>query len=111
MTSTEPIRFDGEVAIVTGAGRGLGRAYAEALAARGAAVVCNDIDSEAASNAAREIIEQGGAAVPETSSVSTPEGGAAIVQTAVDAFGSVEIVVNNAGQLRNAAFEELTIEH
>jgi len=106
----EPIRCDGEVAIVTGAGDGLGRAYSLALAARGASVVCNDIVASRAEATARQITEQGGSAVPETSSVATPRGGQAIVTAAIDHFGSVEIVINNAGQLRNAAFEDLTIE-
>jgi NAD(P)-dependent dehydrogenase (short-subunit alcohol dehydrogenase family) len=110
MSATAPIRFDGDVAIVTGAGHGLGRAYALELASRGAAVVCNDIDASRAAATADAIRERGGIAVAEASSVSTPEGGAAIVEAAVDAFGSVEIVVNNAGQLRNAAFEDLSVE-
>jgi len=110
MGDTEQIRFDGEVAIVTGAGHGLGRSYALALAERGAAVVCNDVVAERAGAVATQIADMGGSAVPEASSVATPEGGAAIVQTALDAFGSVEIVINNAGQLRNAAFEDLTVD-
>ena len=105
-----PIRFDGQVAIVTGAGDGLGRSHAVELASRGAAVVCNDVVGHAAEVTAQEIARQGGAAVPETSSVATPEGGGAIVQTAIDAFGSVDILINNAGQLRNAAFEEMSVE-
>ena len=107
---SQGIRFDGQVAIVTGAGSGLGRGYAVDLAARGASVVCNDLVETAAHDTAREIVERGGTAVPETSSVASPEGGAAIVQSAIDSFGSVEIVVNNAGQLRNAAFEDVPVE-
>ena len=105
------LRFDDEVAIVTGAGNGLGRSYAIELAARGAAVVCNDFVEAAACATADQILGAGGQAVPETSSVASPEGGAAIVRTAIDCFGSVEIVINNAGQLRPAPFEDMTIEH
>ncbi|MFN8037152.1 MAG: SDR family NAD(P)-dependent oxidoreductase [Acidimicrobiia bacterium] len=107
----ESIRFDGQVAIVTGAGHGLGRAYATELAARGATVVCNDFAGDAAAAAALEIRELGGSAVAEPSSVADPAGGAAIVASAIERFGRVDVVVNNAGQLRNAAFEELTVEH
>jgi NAD(P)-dependent dehydrogenase (short-subunit alcohol dehydrogenase family) len=105
----EQLRFDGEVAIVTGAGNGLGRGYARELAARGAAVVCNDVDAAAAQRIADEITSSGGRAVAQTSSVASAEGGAAIVQAALDTFGSVEIVVNNAGQLRPAPFEAMTV--
>jgi NAD(P)-dependent dehydrogenase (short-subunit alcohol dehydrogenase family) len=104
------LRFDGEAAIVTGAGNGLGRAHAFELAARGAAVVCNDVIATAAESTADEIVQRGGAAVAETTSVASPDGGEAIVRAAIDAFGSVEIVINNAGQLRNAAFEEMSVE-
>jgi NAD(P)-dependent dehydrogenase (short-subunit alcohol dehydrogenase family) len=104
------IRFDGEAAIVTGAGNGLGRAYALALASRGAAVVCNDIVGEAARATADDIAAAGGRAVAESSSVATPGGGAAIVAAAVDAFGRVDVLVNNAGQLRNAAFADMTVD-
>jgi NAD(P)-dependent dehydrogenase (short-subunit alcohol dehydrogenase family) len=104
------IRFEGEVAIVTGAGNGLGRAYAVELASRGAAVVCNDIVASAAEATAHDIAQRGGSAIAQTSSVATPTGGEAIVQAAVDTFGSVAIVINNAGQLRNAAFDEMSID-
>ncbi len=104
----EELRFDGEVAIVTGAGNGLGRGYALELATRGAAVVCNDVDEAASIRTVDEVTSNGGRAVAETSSVASADGGAAIVQTAIDTFGSVEIVVNNAGQLRPAPFEDMT---
>jgi NAD(P)-dependent dehydrogenase (short-subunit alcohol dehydrogenase family) len=111
------LRFDGKVAIVTGAGGGLGKAYALLLASRGARVVVNDVggsvsgedpDSGPAEAVAREIRDQGGDGIADTHSVATPEGGQAIVQTALDAYGRVDIVVNNAGILRDKAFPEMT---
>jgi NAD(P)-dependent dehydrogenase (short-subunit alcohol dehydrogenase family) len=113
------ISFDGRVAVVTGAGGGLGRTYALELARRGAAVVVNDlggsVDGRApagdASTAAQKVVDEiaasGGQAVPSYDSVSTPEGGESIVKTAVDAFGKVDIVVNNAGILRDKSFLKL----
>ena len=110
------IDFDGRVAIVTGAGGGLGRTYALDLAARGAAVVVNDLggsvdgkggDDSAAQKVVDEITAKGGQAVPNYDSVSTPEGGESIVKTAVDAFGKVDIVINNAGILRDKSFTKL----
>ena len=115
----EPLTFDGKVAIVTGAGGGLGRCHALELARRGAAVVVNDLGTavdgsgsavSAAEIVAAEITEAGGSAVPNGESVATAEGGASIVQTALDAFGRVDVVVNNAGILRDAAFKNMTPE-
>jgi len=100
------IRFDGQVAIVTGAGRGLGRAHALLLAARGAAVVVNDLgvaldgadpSAEPAVAVAAEIVAAGGSAVADTSDVSASDGGTAIVETALREFGRIDILVNNAG--------------
>jgi NAD(P)-dependent dehydrogenase (short-subunit alcohol dehydrogenase family) len=114
---TDELGFDGKVAIVTGAGGGLGRSHALMLASRGALVVVNDLggavdgtgsDKGAAERVVDEIKAAGGEAVADTNSVSTPEGGAAIVQTAIDAFGRVDIVINNAGILRDKAFHNLT---
>ncbi len=111
------IDFDGRVAIVTGAGGGLGRTYALDLAARGAAVVVNDLggsvkgeggDHTAAQKVVDEITAKGGQAVPNFDSVSTPEGGASMVKTAVDAFGKVDVVINNAGILRDKSFTGMT---
>jgi len=115
---SEPITFDGRVAIVTGAGGGLGRTYALELGRRGARVVVNDLggavdgtgaSSSAADQVVTEIEEAGGEAVASYDSVSTEEGGAEIVQTAVDAFGKVDIVVSNAGILRDKSFANMTM--
>jgi NAD(P)-dependent dehydrogenase (short-subunit alcohol dehydrogenase family) len=107
------------VAIVTGAGGGLGREHALLLAGRGARVVVNDlggaVDGSGGSDdparvTAEEIVELGGMAVSDASSVATPEGGEAIVDTALEAFGRVDIVVNNAGILRDKTFQNMTAE-
>jgi NAD(P)-dependent dehydrogenase (short-subunit alcohol dehydrogenase family) len=117
MTSGDQLGFDGRVAIVTGAGGGLGRAHALLLAARGAQVVVNDlggsVDGAGASEGpaaavAREIEDAGGVAVANTDTVATPDGGQGIVDAALSAFGRVDIVVNNAGILRDRAFHNLT---
>ncbi len=115
---SEPITFDGRVAVVTGAGGGLGKTYALELARRGARVVVNDLGgsvdgSGSSQSAADEVVSEiesaGGEAVANYDSVSTEEGGAAIVQTALDAFGSIDIVVNNAGILRDKSFSKMTM--
>ena len=106
----DSIRLDGQVAIVTGAGHGLGRAYACALADRGAAVVCNDLVGASAQDTVALIEAAGGRALAQEGTVATPEGGAAIVEAALDGFGRVDALVNNAGQLRNAAFDEMTVD-
>ncbi len=112
------ITFDQRVAIVTGAGGGLGRSYALELARRGARVVVNDLggaidgtggDRRPADLVVGEIERAGGEAVANYDSVSTPEGGAAIVETAVETFGTVDIVINNAGILRDRSFGNLTL--
>ena len=109
--------FDGKVAIITGAGGGLGKQHALSLAKRGALVVVNDLggavdgsgsDATAAQLVVDEIKAAVGEAVANTDSVATPEGGEAIVQTALDAFGRIDIVVNNAGILRDKAFHNMT---
>ena len=110
----EDIRFDGRVAIVTGAGAGLGRVYALELAKRGARVVVNDLggardgSGNGSANPADRVVEEikalGGEAVASFDSVATPEGGEAIVNRALEAFGRVDILINNAGILRDKTF-------
>ena len=113
------MRFDGRVAVVTGAGRGLGRAYAQLLAARGAKVVVNDIgggldgdgvDAGPAAQAVGEIIAAGGEAVACTASVATREGGQAIVQTAVEHYGGIDVLVHNAGNVRRGSLKQMSYE-
>jgi NAD(P)-dependent dehydrogenase (short-subunit alcohol dehydrogenase family) len=110
------VTLDGRTAIVTGAGGGLGRSHALALAERGARLVVNDLGGNAdgtgssssmADQVVGEIVAGGGEAVPNYDSVATPEGGEAIVQAAIDAFGTVDIVVNNAGILRDKSFAKI----
>lgn len=113
------IDFDGQAAIVTGAGRGLGRLYAMELARRGAKVVVNDMggsmsgdgsDPTVADEVVDEICNEDGIAVSSHHSVDTPEGGAAIVQTALDEFGGVDAVVSNAGIYGMVPFEDISVE-
>ena len=113
------IRFDGRVAVITGAGGGLGRTYALELARRGAKVVVNDLGGKSdgtgkstsmADQVVDEIRAAGGEAAPNYDSVATPEGGESIIRTAVDTFGKVDIVVNNAGILRDRSFVKLSPE-
>jgi NAD(P)-dependent dehydrogenase (short-subunit alcohol dehydrogenase family)/acyl dehydratase len=117
----EEIRFDGRVAIVTGAGAGLGRAYALELAKRGARVVVNDLggardgsgkgSKKAANQVVKEIKALGGEAVSNYDSVATAAGGDNIVQAALDAFGTVDILINNAGILRDKTFLKMEPEN
>ncbi len=113
------IRFDGQVAVVTGAGGGLGRAYALELAKRGACVLVNDIggardgtgsSAEPADRVVGEITAAGGRAVANYDSVTTPEGGERIVGAALQAFGRLDILVNNAGIVRDKSLAKLTPE-
>jgi NAD(P)-dependent dehydrogenase (short-subunit alcohol dehydrogenase family) len=106
----ESISFDEQVVIVTGGGRGLGRAYSLELAARGAAVVVNDLVADSADAVVTQIEAAGGRAVASHDTVATPEGGEAIVGRAVEAFGTVDALINNAGILRNGLFEDLSVE-
>jgi NAD(P)-dependent dehydrogenase (short-subunit alcohol dehydrogenase family) len=104
--------FENRVAVVTGAGTGLGREHALLLADRGAHVVVNDlgqVDGRATAEAVvDEILARGGSAVADSHSVSTPDGGAAIVDTALTRFGGIDIVVNNAGIVRDKSFAKMT---
>ncbi len=102
------LRFDGRVAVVTGAGGGLGRCHAQLLASRGAAVVVNDAAAERAADVVSEIIAAGGSAVADSGDVSTTEGGEAIVQAALDNFGRIDVLVNNAGIIRDRSFHNLS---
>jgi len=115
MTMPE-MRFDGRVCVITGAGGGLGRSHALELARRGAQVVVNDVGgaldgSGASTSAAQHVVDEitafGGQAVPNHDSVATPAGGEAIVQAALSAFGKVDVLVNNAGILRDKAFHKM----
>ena len=117
--STTELRFDDEVAVITGAGGGLGKQYALLLASRGARVVVNDIggsvtgdgsDAATAGAVVDEIRELGGQAVADTHSVTSPEGGQAIIDTALRAWGRVDIVINNAGIVGDAPFEDMTAD-
>ena len=111
--------YDGKVAVITGAGGGLGRSHALELAKRGALVVVNDlggsVDGVGGSHtAAQQVVDEikaaGGEAVANFDTVATPEGGKAIIQTALDTFERVDIVINNAGILRDAAFKNMDAE-
>ncbi|MCX5045498.1 SDR family NAD(P)-dependent oxidoreductase [Aldersonia sp. NBC_00410] len=111
------IDFTDQVAVVTGAGRGLGRLYALDLAKRGASVVVNDLggsmhgegaDSKVADDVVAEITAAGGSAIASYDSVDSPEGGEAIVQAAVENFGRLDAVISNAGIFNSIAFDEMT---
>jgi NAD(P)-dependent dehydrogenase (short-subunit alcohol dehydrogenase family) len=111
------LRFDDRVAVITGAGRGLGRAYARLLGSKGARVVVNDpgsaipgggVDAGPARDVVQEIQAAGGAAVSCTDSVATPAGGKAIIEAALDHYGRIDILIHNAGNVRRASLKEMT---
>lgn len=101
MSPTASVDLTGKSAVVTGAGRGLGRAYAMALAAAGAGVVVNDLDGAAAEAVVKEITDAGGRAVAEAAPVGTAETAQALVDRAVAEFGRLDVMVTNAGVLRD----------
>ena len=113
------LRFDDRVAVITGAGRGLGRAYALLLASKGAKVVVNDpggtmkgdgIDVGPAQEVVQEIKAAGGEAVACIESVATPEGGKAIIQAALDHYGRIDVLIHNAGNVRAGSLKAMTYE-
>ena len=113
------LRFDNRVAVITGGGRGLGAAYARLLAGRGCKVVINDIGAsmsggvmgeDPAGDLAAEIRAAGGEAIANTDSVATPEGGKAIIRSAIDAYGRVDILIHSAGNVRRGPLTELSYE-
>jgi len=115
----EQFRFDGRVAIVTGAGRGIGRAYARLLGERGASVVVNDLggsttgegsDLTPAAGVAEEIVAAGGVAVADGGDVASVEGAQRLVDTAIERFGRIDVVVNNAGIMRWAGMPDVDAE-
>ena len=116
---SEDLRFDGRVAVITGGGRGLGAAYATLLAQQGCKVVVNDlgapikgdgVDVGVAQQLVDEIRAAGGEAVADTNTVATPEGGKAIIQTALDTWGRIDILIHNAGNVRYGSIREIDYE-
>jgi len=114
------LRFDGRVAVVTGAGRGIGRAYARLLAERGASVIVNDLggtkegegsDPGPAIDVATEIEVAGGTALADERDVATEEGGRSLIAAAVDSFGRIDVVVNNAGNIRWGGLPEADLDN
>lgn len=115
---TNAMRFDGEVVVITGAGNGLGRAYALQIAERGGKVVVNDVGgardgSGSVDAAAQQVVAQieasGGEAIANFDSVATPEGGVNIIKTALDAYGRIDAVIANAGILRDRSFSKMSV--
>ncbi len=118
MTDFENSEFQGKVAVITGAGNGLGRSHAHEFAKRGAKIVVNDlggsVDGSGSGDAADTVVEEieamGGTAIANKASVSDKEGAKTIIEDAVNAFGRVDILVNNAGILRDKSFKKMSLE-
>ena len=115
----DDIRFDDRVAVITGAGGGLGRAHALLLASRGAKIVVNDLggsmdgvggDNTPAQKVCDEIKALGGEAVPNYDSVSEWDSAQKIIKTAIDSFGNIDILINNAGILRDNSIMKMEIQ-
>jgi NAD(P)-dependent dehydrogenase (short-subunit alcohol dehydrogenase family) len=115
----EQLDYNGRVALITGGGRGLGRAYALLLASRGATVVVNDLggdmqgegtDASPAQQVVQEIIDAGGKALANTDTVATPEGGQSMVEATLEAYGRIDILVHNAGNVRRSPLAQMTSE-
>ena len=111
--------FTGQVVVITGAGGGIGRCHALAFAREGARVVINDwartrdgvtTSTNSAEGVVQEIVDMGGEAVADTHSVATVDGATAIMETAIQAFGQVDVVINNAGILRDRTLKKMTME-
>jgi NAD(P)-dependent dehydrogenase (short-subunit alcohol dehydrogenase family) len=102
------ISFAGRSVIITGAGKGIGREHALDIAARGGRIVVNDRDAASADAVVDEITHAGGTAVASHESVCSPEGGRAVVDTAVDTYGTVEVIIHNAGTVNPAMYEDMT---
>jgi 3-oxoacyl-[acyl-carrier protein] reductase len=103
-------RLEGKACIVTGAGRGIGRAVALAFAREGGRVVVNDVDADAADAVAKEIAELGAAAVTNNAAIGTVEAAESVLATALDAFGELDVLVNNAGILRDRMLHNMSEE-
>jgi NAD(P)-dependent dehydrogenase (short-subunit alcohol dehydrogenase family) len=119
VTSNDDMRFDDQVAVITGAGGGLGKQYAVLLASRGARVLVNDTggsvtgsgsNTDAATDVVEEIRRHDGEAIADSNSVTSPAGGEAIIDAALRSWGRVDIVINNAGIVRDAPFEDITAD-
>jgi NAD(P)-dependent dehydrogenase (short-subunit alcohol dehydrogenase family) len=104
------MNLDGKVAVVTGSGRGIGRAYARALAEAGCAVVVNDVDGDVADSCVRELTDMGARAVAEVVAVGSVEAADRLVQRAVDSFGGIDVMCTNAGILRDHVLWKMSDE-